>query len=191
MKERRQDTKSAICLAQVMSTITHNEGMTGDLYNSAEFTIFDRQFYMNSEGELFERKKDELVLISPHWVKNGIYPEYSFQCNYAQVQIKAYVLSMCCLKKGVYTRYMKDKSLVINHTHNSIFNGHLVPTKEYSYNPYYLELISNSENTIHGVFVRVYNLDGYNVPSFKVPYLMELVKGLGADEAREIIIKNL
>ena len=50
MKERRQDTKSAICLAQVMSTIEHNEGMNGDMYNSAEFEIFDRKFYMNSDG---------------------------------------------------------------------------------------------------------------------------------------------
>ena len=191
MKRRSNETKSAICLAQVMSTIEHNEGINGDIYNSAEFEIFDRKFYMNSDGDLFERKNDELVLISPHWVKNGIYPEYSFQSNYASVQIKAYVLSMCCLKKGVYNKYMNDKSLVINHTHNMIIDGHLVPTKKYAYNPQYLEVISNTLNTIHGIFVRDYGLADMNVPAFKVPFLLELIKEKSKDEARKIILEHL
>lgn len=191
MKERRQDTKSAICLAQVMSTIEHNEGINGDIYNSAEFKIFDRKFYMNSDGDLFERKNDELVLISPHWVKNGIYPEYSFQDNYAIVQIKAYVLSMCCLKKGVYNKYMNDKSLVINHTHNMIIDGFLVPTRKYAYNPQYLEIISNTLNTIHGIFVRNFDLADMNVPALKVPFLLELIKEKSKDEARKIILEHL
>ena len=79
----------------------------------------------------------------------------------------------------------------INHTHNMIIDGHLVPTKKYAYNPQYLEVISNTLNTIHGIFVRDFDLADMNVPAFKVPFLLELIKDKSKDEAREIILEYL
>lgn len=148
-------------------------------FDFAVFELGDSVYKMLSDGSLYKKDgySDSFVKVEPHWCKSGIYPEVSFN----GVMIKLYILAMVLSDEDFYNTYMSNSSFVVNHTVSSgeyaYFNNKCFskPLRSVAYNPKYLEIITNSENTKHGRFVSKYNLNKVYVSAKDIDSLEKLL----------------
>lgn len=167
-------------------------------FDFAVFELGDSTYKMLSDGSLYKKDdyNDSFVKVEPHWCKSGIYPEVSFN----GIMIKLYILSMVLSDKYFYNTYMSNSSFVVNHTVSSgeyaYFNNKCFskPLRAVAYNPKYLEIVTNSENTKHGRFVSKYGLDKVYVSAKDVDSLEKfLIDPLDVDESsrHEVVEHNI
>lgn len=165
-------------------------------FDFAVFELGDSVYKMLSDGSLYKKDDydDSFVKVEPHWCKSGIYPEVSFN----GIMIKLYILAMVLSDKDFYNTYMSNSSFVVNHTVSSgeyaYFNNKCFskPLRVVAYNPKYLEIITNSENTKHGRFVSKYNLNKVYVSAKDIDSLEGLlIDPLEVDESfRQYVVKR-
>ena len=148
-----------------------------------DFEFGNNDYSMFKDGTLF-RKDDRLgryIVFEPHYCKKGIYPEYCI----GELRIKAYVLALLLSDDNFYDTYMSNNSYVVNHKvvgYEFVNYGNktlAVPVKSVSHNPKYLEVVTTSENTKHGNFIRDYGLDGVSISAKDIDdkeLLKDLVK---------------
>lgn len=167
-------------------------------FDFAVFELGDSVYKMLSDGSLYKKDdcNDVYVKVEPHWCKSGIYPEVSFD----GIMIKLYILAMVLSDDSFYDTYMSNSSFVVNHTVSSgeyaYFNNKCFskPLRAVAYNPKYLEIVTNSENTKHGRFVSKYGLDKVYVSAKDVDSLEKfLIDPLDVDESsrHEVVEHNI
>ena len=182
-------------LGSIDATAKRFYNQKGD-FDFAVFELGDSSYKMLSDGSLYKKDSynDIFVKVEPHWCKAGIYPEVSFD----GVMIKLYILSMTLSDESFYNTYMSNSSFVVNHTvssgeyvylNNKCFSK---PLRDISYNPKYLEIVTNSENSRHGRFVSRYNLNKVYVSAKDIDSLEELlIDPLDVDESsRQYVIER-
>ena len=184
-------------LGSIDATAKRFYNQDGD-FDFAVFELGDSVYKMLSDGSLYEKDdcNDVFVKVEPHWCKSGIYPEVSFD----GIMIKLYILAMVLSDDSFYDTYMSNSSFVVNHTVSSgeyaYYNNKCFskPLRDVAYNPKYLEIITNSENTKHGRFVSKYGLDKVYVSAKDVDSLEKfLIDPLDVDEGsrHEVVEHNI
>lgn len=164
--ERREENTTTKAMKAIAGVSKKIFDKAGNLLR-VDFEFGNNDFSMTPDGTLYRRDEilGKYVVFEPHYCKKGIYPEYCL----GEIRIKAYILSLLLTDDNFYDDYMSNASYVVNHKvegYEFVNFGKkvlTVPVKSVSYNPKYLEIVTNSQNTKHGRFIREYGLYGVSI----------------------------